>query len=36
MPKVLSLRGRKPRVIPEGAVYVGDRVKRWGMGPASK
>jgi Domain of unknown function (DUF4326) len=29
MPNVLSLRGRKPRVVPEGAVYIGHR---WTLG----
>jgi hypothetical protein len=36
MPKVLNLRGRKSRVVPEGAVYIGGRVKRGGWNlPAS-
>jgi hypothetical protein len=29
MPKVISLRGRKPQVVPEGAVYIGHR---WNLG----
>jgi hypothetical protein len=29
MPKVVSLKGRKPRVVPEGAVYIGHR---WNLG----
>jgi hypothetical protein len=37
MAKVLSLRGRWPRVVPEGAVHIGDRLKRGGWNlPASK
>jgi hypothetical protein len=30
MPKVINLRGRTPRVVPEEAVYIGGRVKRSG------
>jgi hypothetical protein len=37
MPKVINLRGRAPRVVPEGAVYVGGRIKRGGWDlPQSK
>jgi hypothetical protein len=30
MPKVINLRGRTPRVVPEATVYIGGRVKRSG------
>jgi hypothetical protein len=29
-PKVVNLKGRKPQVVPEGAVYIGHRLTRGG------
>jgi Domain of unknown function (DUF4326) len=30
MPKVINLRGRKPKVVPKGAVHIGGRMYRGG------